>query len=110
MLSKDYSIDIFTTKAFIINKTFVNFEPDKGNFAVLYNNGFKKKEARDKEAEIINTELKKMNLPVIDLETVIDKDDVLLTTFNTVEEANSFKKKLSDASLDYITIIIPFES
>ncbi len=110
MISKDYSIDIFTTKAFIIKKTFINFEQNKGKFAVLYYNGKAKKEDRDKEALIINTELKKMNLPVIDLEIVIGKDDVLLTTFNTVEEANSFKKKLSDASLNYITIIIPFES
>jgi hypothetical protein len=79
-----------------------------GKFSVFYYNAFNKKEDRDKEALIINTLLKTLNEPEVDLE-VTEPKDKLLASFNSVKEADAFREKLKKAELKYKTMIVPFE-
>lgn len=106
LLSKDYTLASMNfagqkTEAFKIN------EGSEKGFSVYYHNGFSVKEDRDKEAGIINAELKILNMNSVDLEKFIGQSDVVLATFKTVTEAEAFIKTLKDNKLQYITKIAP---
>src|SRR3989338_8041555 len=106
MLDKAYTISILNDKGALINRIKITRISENG-FGVYYTNGFAKKEARDKEAAIINGSLEKLGLPTIDLEQAIGDSNVLLGVFETMEEAERFQKEIDDNNLQYITNIAP---
>lgn len=108
LLSKDYTLVSMDYNGIKDKEFKINYAGEKG-FSVYYHNGYSKKEDRDKEAEIINNELKSLSLPNIDLEQFIGKSDVILATFSTVTEAEEFIKNLKNNKLNYITRIAPAE-
>ncbi len=108
MLNKDFTISILNEKAMVVNRYKIDNSTGKG-FGVYYYNGYNKKEARDKEAAIINEALSNYDLPAIDLEQHIGSGDVLIGTFETIEKAEEFKKLTKSKGLSYITKIAPIE-
>lgn len=106
LLSKDYTLISMDYNGVKNNEYKINYAGEKG-FSVYYHNGYSKKEDRDKEAEIINTELSLLKLSNIDLEQFIGKSDVILANFKNVTEAEEFVKKLKNNKLNYITRIAP---
>ena len=108
MLNKDFTISVLNEKSMVVN----NFKIDNSNgkgFGIYYYNGFTKKEARDKEAAIINSVRETYQMEPIDLEAHIGDDNLLIGTFDTIEAAEKFKKELKMKSLSYITKIAPIE-
>ena len=105
-LAKDYSVISVSQTGTLINRMKINRSSENG-FGVYYYNGFNKKDDRDKEAAIINEQLKKVGLDPIDLETDPGKSDFLLGIFSTEEEAKSFADALDANGLEYITKIAP---
>jgi hypothetical protein len=81
----------------------------ENGFAVYYYNGFTKKEARDKEALIINNVLAEMGLPAIDLESSTGDSDFLLGVFQSQEEAEAFQRRIDDDGLQYITQVKAYQ-
>ena len=108
MLNKDYTVSILNEKAMVTNRLKIDNSTGNG-FGVYYTNGYNKKEDRDKEAAIINAELKSLGLPEIDLEAYVGESSVLIGTFETVQKAEAFKAKISKNGLSYLTKIAPIE-
>ncbi|MFT4600107.1 MAG: hypothetical protein ACI857_000277 [Arenicella sp.] len=108
VLNKDFTISILNEKSMVVNRIKIDNSTGKG-FGVYYYNGYSKKEARDKEANIINEVGATLDLPVINLEDYIGSGDVLIGTFDSIEKAEEFKKRIKSKGLSYITKIAPIE-
>lgn len=106
LLSKDYTLASMTKDGTKSTSWKINQASERG-FSVYYTNGYSKKEARDNEASIINTELTKLGQQTIDLEQFIGKGDVVLGTFKNVTDAEDFIKALKTNKLQYLTKIAP---
>lgn len=106
LLSKDYTLASMNKNGTKSTAWKINEGGEKG-FSVYYTNGYSKKEDRDKEAFIINTELTKLGQQNIDLEQFIGKGDVVLGKFKTVIDAEAFIKTLKSNKLQYLTKIAP---
>ncbi|MEO9533979.1 MAG: hypothetical protein ABJG68_03205 [Crocinitomicaceae bacterium] len=108
ILNKDFTVSVLNDKAMKVKSLKIDNSTGKG-FGVYYYNGFNKKEDRDKEANIINEQLKVLSLPTIDLEANIGARELLIGTFDTIEKAEEFKKAIKSKGLNYITTIAPIE-
>jgi WD40 repeat protein len=108
LLNKDFTISVLNKKAMVIKRMKIDNSNGKG-FGIYYTNGYSKKEDRDKEASIINSVLESMGMPKIDLEENIGDHNLLIGIFESIEEAEKFKKELKSKSLSYITKIAPIK-
>ncbi len=107
-LAKDYSVAMMDKTGKILSKFEVTNDTGNG-FGVYYYNGFTKKEARDKEALIINNNLEALGMEKIDLETAIGKSDFLLGVFKTKDDAEKFMEALKKNGLEYLIESAPIE-
>lgn len=108
MLNADFTVSVLNEKSMVVQRFKIDNSTGKG-FGVYYYNGYSKKEARDKEANIINEVGGPLGLATIDLEQHIGSSDVLIGTFETIEKAEEYKAALKSKGLSYITKIAPIE-
>ena len=110
MLNKDYSISVLNKKGMVVKRLKIENATGSGKgFKLLYYNGFTKKEARDKEAAIINGVLKDLEMEPIDLETAIGESDFFLGEFKLQEDAKLMVDMLNANGLQYLVKIAPVE-
>jgi len=109
LLAADYTIAIMNGKGMVLKRFKIENSSAEG-FGIYYYNGFTKKEARDKEAAVINATLTKWKMETIDLESAIGKSDFLIGVFQKLEDAEAFAKEMDDNGLEYITKIAPYSS
>ncbi|MDX2171513.1 MAG: hypothetical protein SFY56_00235 [Bacteroidota bacterium] len=108
ILAKDYTIVWMNTSGNIIRDYKIN-RGSNIKFGVYYTNGFNKKELRDKEAAIINKELKALGLPEVDLEKNAGNYNLLIATLDSEDKSNNLQSALKNSGLQYITKIAPIE-
>lgn len=101
-LNQALQVHVTNAKAVKQKTLEARMKSDSG-FGVYYYNGFTKKEARDKEASIINNVLAELGLPQIDLESSIGDSNFLLGVFQSQEEAEAFQQRIDEKGLQYIT-------
>lgn len=107
-LNQALQVHVTNAKAVKQKTLEAKMKSDSG-FGVYYTNGFAKKEARDKEASIINNVLAELGLPQIDLESSIGDSNFLLGVFQSQEEAEAFQQRIDDDGLQYITKVKVYE-